>query len=634
MTAAARPKKRKKNGLRRHIFAAIQLVFLTAFAVGLVFVSVTIWNLSSILPKGDGDIADLNPAESTKILSADGQTLATVFMDENREYVPLNKIPKLLQLATVATEDKRFYEHHGVDFRGIARALMEDFRSQAKSQGGSTITQQLARNVYLSRRKSLGRKIQEALLAVQIERKYSKNEILEKYLNQVFYGSGAYGVQAAARTYFGKKVGDLDLAECALLAGLPQRPTAYSPYRNMQLARDRRNTVLALMNQEGYISKADEDKAQDEDIDLAYRHASGARTRRAPYFVDYVLDDLVDRYGANTVYKGGLRVYTTLLPSMQSAADKAVKNGVQNMADQHVSQGALVSVDPRTGYIRAMVGGVDYAKSQLNRADLYKHPRSPGSSFKAFVYAAAFEQGLSPYDRVQDSPISIRDGNKYWRPRDFDDRWYGNITIKTAVAFSRNVPAIKTIQKIGVNKAIEMAHRLGVKSELGRNLSLAIGTSGITVLDLCSAYSAFANNGNHAQPIAITKITDRDGNVIEDNKPRVTKVLDPEVESKIDECLRAVTTVGTARRIGDAIQDARGKTGTTQDDRDAWFVGYVPGQLATAVWVGNDDNSRMRHIFGGTDCGPMWIDFMHAALKINPQMKSAPKPESAEQLAQ
>jgi penicillin-binding protein 1A len=632
VATSARPRKRRRPSLLRQIFAAFQLLVLSGFVLGLVFTAVTIWNLSTILPQGAGSIGDMAAPESTKILSADGHVLATIFMDENREYVPLEKIPKSLRNATVAIEDKRFYDHNGVDFRGIGRALVEDVKTKARAQGGSTITQQLVRNVYLTQRKSVGRKIQEALLAVQIERKYSKDEILEKYLNQVFYGSGSYGVQAAARTYFGKKVWELDLAESALLAGLPQRPTAYSPYKNLQYARNRRNTVLEVMAQEGYITQEQKRKAQDEAIKPPFRRPSGAYVRRAPYFVDYVLEDLVDRYGANTVYKGGLRISTTLHTGMQAVADKSLKDRVKAMARQHVTQGALVAIDPRTGFIRAMVGGVDYQKSQLNRAYLNKHPRSPGSTFKPFVYAAAFENGMDPYDTVVDEPISIDDGSaKPWQPKNWDDDWFGHISVKKAVAFSRNIPAITTMRKIGIDKTIDVARRLGVESPLDKVLSLAIGTSGITMVEMAAAYGAFANDGIVAEPLAILRITDRDGNVIEENKPRVRKVLRDSVQNEVDQCLRAVVTEGTARRVGAAIEGARGKTGTAQGDRDAWFVGYVPKQMVTAVWVGNDDNSPMREVFGGTNCAPIWIDFMRAALKMNPKLKSVPKPLTGEE---
>ncbi len=628
MSVAVPTNKRKRRSAFRQVLAAIQLLILSTLAVGLVFTAVTIWNLSSILPQGSGAIGEMNPVESSKIFASDGQLLATVFMDENREYVPLQKIPITLRNATIATEDKRFYDHNGVDPRGIGRALMEDIRTKQRAQGGSTITQQLVRNVYLTQRKSMGRKIQELLLAVQIERKYSKDEILEKYLNQVFYGSGAYGVQAAARTYFGKRAEELTLAESALLAGLPQRPTDFNPYKNPKLAENRRNTVLALMAQEHYITPEQKEIAQATPVKLGYRRPSGARVRRAPYFVDYVLDTLVDRYGANMVYKGGLRIFTTLHLGMQAVADKAVKDGVKRLSDNHVSQGALVSMDPRTGYIRAMVGGVDYKQSQLNRAHLVKHPRSPGSTFKPFVYAAAFENGMDPYDTVVDEPFSIRDGRHAWRPKNYDNRYSGAMSIQNAVAQSRNIPAIKTIQKIGVSKAIEMAHRCGIESELGHNLSLAIGTSGVTVLELASAYSTFANDGLHPEATAVLKITDRAGNVIELNHPTVSRVLKPRVQNDIDQCLLAVTTQGTARFVGRALPGVRGKTGTTQDDRDAWFAGYMPKQLVTIVWVGNDDNTRMRHIFGGTGCAPIWLDFMKDALKLNPKVKSAPKPAS------
>lgn len=596
---------------------------LSSLAVFLIFLTVVFWNISQILPQ-IGTEQSIGFAESTKIFSDDGQLLAVVFYDQHREYVPIHKIPEALQEATIAVEDKRFYQHSGLDFRRILGAIWADIVHKAPLQGGSTITQQLARNLYLTRRKILSRKIQEAILAVELERRYSKREILEFYLNQVYYGSGAYGVQAAAKIYFGKDVSQLNLAESALLAGLPQKPSYYSPYVNKEAARSRRNLVLQLMAEQGYITQEEANRAKKEPIQLAYRRPSSARVRRAPYFIDFILDDLVERYGGELVFKGGLKVYTTLHTQMQMAADRAIKDGLKRIKSSGAHQGALVCIDPYTGYLRAMVGGRDYRESQLNRAYLVRHPRQPGSAFKPFVYTAALEAGMFPSTRVLDAPLTLPGGpgGKPWRPRNYDKRWHGMVTLEKAVAYSINIPAIKVAQKVGVRKVIEVARRLGIKSDLQPNLSLAIGTSGVTVLEMAAAYAAFATGGYYAEPMAIVKILDREGNLLEENRPQIRKVLDPRVAKAMDQMLRAVVLYGTGRTIRDRIPEARGKTGTTQDDRDAWFVGYTP-DLCAAVWVGNDDYTPMKRVFGGTICAPIWADFMETALKVNPK---APRP--------
>ncbi|HEY3283807.1 MAG TPA: penicillin-binding protein 1A [Armatimonadota bacterium] len=607
------------------------LVFLSLLALGLVFCVVTIWNLSTVLPRL-GDSSSFRTEESTKIYSSDGALLAVVYADEHREYVPLRKIPAHVREATVAAEDKRFYSHSGVDVRGIGRALWEDLRSQRRSQGGSTITMQLARNLFLSKRKVVSRKLQEAIISMQLERRYTKDEILELYLNQVYYGAGAYGVQAAAKVYFGKDVSDLTLAESALLAGLPQRPTAYSPYKGeaaKEAAKGRRDVILGQMGEQGYISPRDLRKALDEPIKLRYRRPSMARVRRAPYFVDYVVKELEEKYGEDLVYTGGLRVVTSLNSAMQAEADKALKDGVREARGKNVSEGALVCVDPYTGYIRAMVGGVDYERSQLNHAYLKDHPRSPGSTFKPFVYAAAFENGITPEDRVVDGPVSYPGGPRGpWRPRNYDDRWHGNVSIRRAIANSYNIPAIKTLDRIGINKAIEMAQRLGIKSPLRHDLTIAIGTSETTLLEITSAYGAFATKGFYTPPLSVLKVEDRSGQVLEENQPSPVHVLAERPAKLIDDCLRAVVTEGTARQFGGRIADARGKTGTSQKDRDAWFIGYTP-ELVTGVWFGNDQQKEMRQAFGGSVCSPVWARFMERALRIQTRTKHPKLPVSA-----
>lgn len=612
---ARRTTKRKRRGVSLAL-SIVQLCVLVAIAIGAVFFALAFWNVSTILPT-IGDVTSMAASESTQIYADTGELLAVVYEDQNREYVPLSQMPKHLIDATVAIEDKRFFEHNGVDFRGIGRALLEDIRNQRRSQGGSTITQQLARDVYLTKKKTLSRKLQEAILAVQIERKYSKPEILEMYLNRVFYGSGAYGVQAAARVYFNKNVSQLNLPECAMLAALPRRPSSYSPYHDIELAKERRDIVLDEMAESGKITKAEAEAAKASPIKLAFKRPSSARIRRAPYFVDYVLRELVDRYGDQNVYRGGLRVYTTLHTGIQAAADRAIREGIRRNAYAHVSQGALVCMDPVSGYIRAMVGGVDYEKSQLNRAYLIGHPRQPGSSFKPFVYAAALESGMTPQTRILDAPISYPGGpgGRMWTPHNYGGGYSGWVTMTRAIARSINIPAIRTLDKIGIDKAIEMAHRLGVVSPISHNLSIAIGTSGVTVLEMAHAYCAFANGGLLPDPVCITRVTDREGGVIEEIHPRAHRVLSPDVAHAMDAMLREVVTSGTASRGAGRIPEARGKTGTTQSERDAWFIGYTPKLLA-AVWVGNDDNSPMRHATGGVICAPIWADFMEEALKM------------------
>jgi len=615
---------RHKQGWFWTVLSLIQVMVLVGLAVGMVLFVLAFWNVATIIP----DIQRAAPTsmpESTKIFAENGELLAVIYEEQNREYVPLKEIPKHLIDATIVMEDRRFFEHSGVDVRGILRALWVNIRSKSPEQGASTITQQLARNVFLSRRKTLSRKIQEAILAVQLERKFTKNEILEMYLNQIFYGAGAYGVQAAAKVYFGKKVSELTLPECALLAAIPQRPSEYNPYHDKELAERRRNMVLDLMAEYGKISREEAEQAKSVPVRLAFKRPSSARIRRAPYFVDFVVKQLVERYGDQVVYRGGLRVYTTLHTGIQAAADRAIKEGIARFRYCNVTQGALVCLEPRSGKILAMVGGVDYEKSPLNRAYLVNHPRQAGSAFKPFVYAAALEAGMTPGTRILDAPVSYAGGpgGRLWRPRNYGGGYRGWVTMEQALALSINIPAIRTLNQIGIDRAIEMAHRLGITSPIPHNLSIAIGTSGVTVLEMASAYTAFATGGLHADPIAILRVEDKDRNVIEETVPRARRVLSQEVANQMDRMLRAVVLWGTASKGAGHIPEARGKTGTTQSERDAWFVGYTP-QLLAAVWVGNDDNTPMRRATGGIVCAPIWASFMEEALKFRLQ---APKVE-------
>ncbi len=611
--------RRRPRG-RRLFWIYTEIIILLFLAIVLGVIGGTFYSVSKILPNGD-DIANYKPAEATQIISSDGVVLGQI-SEENRETVSITDIPKNLQDATVAIEDSRFYSHLGVDFVGIGRAVYQNIRSGHMGQGGSTLTQQLARNIYLTREKKLSRKLQEVVLALELERNYSKEQILELYLNQVYYGSGSYGVQTASKMYFGKNVKDLTLAECALIAGLPQKPSGYSPYEDLKAATGRRNVVLKRMVDLGYITSEQCDRAKAEPVRLVGRKPTGLKKYKAPWFVSYVISQLTDKYGADLIYRGGLRVYTTLNYEMQQAAEEALRKGVAGAANLNVSQGAMVCIDPKTGYIKAMVGGVnpDYSKDQYNRVT--QAHRQPGSSFKAFVYTAAIDNGYDANYRISNSRISYTgSGPAAWTPQNFDGRYGGTLSIKQAVARSVNICAVRMADKIGIDQVITYARMLGIKSPLNRSLALALGCSGVTPLEICSAYGVFAANGVRAEPMSIVRIAESNGNkdgaIIESNEPITHQVLSSQTAEIMNDIFRGVVTSrgGTgynARRV----PNAHGKTGTTSEDRDAWFLGYTP-ELVTAVWVGNDKFSTpMRKVFGGNVCAPAWSEFMLKALPI------------------
>lgn len=550
------------------------------------------------------------PKEATKVYDINGQSISNLF-EENRTFVPLSKIPNDLQDAIISIEDDRFYQHHGVDLKGIARAFWVNITGKSSMQGGSTITQQLAKNVFLTQERTLARKIEEAFLALQLERKYTKEEILEFYLNQIYFGQGSYGVQAAAQVYFGKNVEQLNLAECALIAGLPKGPSYYSPYHNMAAAKSRQAIVLDRMTELGYITPEQAQEAKDQPINLAGLKST---PRIAPYFMDYLTQYLIDKYGANAVYRGGLKVYTTLDLKMQKAAeDSLAKNlppAVRNSNGIEQPQGALVAMEPSTGYIKAMVGGRDFKNTQLNRAAMAH--RSPGSTFKPFVYVAAIDNGYSPYSIIDDSPVQYGS----WRPQNYDHSFRGPITLTTALTNSINVATIKLAEQIGIDKVRDYAQRMGIESltPQDNNLALAIGGTrkGLTPLEMATSYATLANGGMKVTPVCVVKIEDRNGNILEENTPSHTSVLNPQTAYTITNMLENVITSGTGRAayIG---RPAAGKTGTTDDYKDAWFVGYTP-DLVAAVWMGHDNPKPMPGISGGTIPARMWAYFMREAL--------------------
>ncbi|MBO9539552.1 PBP1A family penicillin-binding protein [bacterium] len=561
------------------------------------------------------------PTESTRIYDAKGHLLANVHGEENREVVPLGEIPKTLIEAVIAVEDDRFYHHHGINFKGIARAALTDLAEGRKAEGASTITQQLAKNLFLTNNKSWGRKIADAWLAVQIEHRYSKAQILEMYLNQVYWGHNCYGIQAASLNYFGKKTKELTLAESAQLAFLLRGPERYSPYKDPALAKRGQRVALLRMVRAGFITQAQADAASQAPL----KHPGTQNfSYKAPYFTSYLLNQLINRYGSDVVMRGGLRIRSTIDWEIQQKAEQLLTQTIATHGKRmNFSQGAIVAIDPRTGYIRAMVGGVSYAKSKFNR--VVQAHRQPGSSFKPFVYLTAFERNHAPTSLMNDAKVSYNaGGGKLWTPENYGNSYGGTMTLRQALERSNNIIAVKLLDRVGIDPVIENAHRLGIQSPLGANLSLALGSSEVTPLELASAYSVFAADGMRCEPQAYSIVEDRAGTVVERNDPRPRRVFEADPIRILNDVMTGVVRYGTgaAANIG---RPAAGKTGTTSDHRDAWFVGYTP-DLVTLVWLGNDDNSKMAGTTGGAVCAPLWKQLMQVALEKTPPTPF-PQPE-------
>ncbi len=618
-----RPLRRRRRPIWQRLLIYLLLLVLLGIVVGGGSLIWMLLQVREMLPSSE-QIANLKPYEGTRIVSQDGVVLATL-TNERRELAKLSEFPKALIDAIVAVEDSQFWKHRGVSPRAVARAVWANLRAGRYAQGGSTITMQLARNAFLTQKKTFSRKIQEALLAVQIEQHLTKEQIMETYLNEVYFGSGAYGAKTAARVYFNKNLNQLTLSECALLAGLIRRPSVYSPHDNMELALRRRDVVLDRMRVLGFISAEEYEAAKREKIRIVPRRREGIAFK-APYFVFHVLKQLREDYGEEQIYKAGLTVETTLNWQMQQAAEKALREGIAKYGRGSVTQGALIAIDPRTGYIRAMVGGVEFSKSQYNATTQGR--RQPGSAFKPIVYCAAIDMGkLTPDSRILDAPVSYRSHPKPYRPQNADGRYRGWVTVRQAIAYSINIPAVKTIAEIGPQTVIEYARKLGIQSPLEPNLSLALGSSAVSPIEMAVAYSVFASGGNRPEPMAIVRVKDRDGKVIQENAPVITYGVIAESTAKtMDDLLKGPVHMpgGTAYRVLHDFEEARGKTGTTDEGRDAWFVGYTP-DLTTAVWVAREvvdpaKNQKvylpMPRVFGGTVCAPIWKEFMVQAVPL------------------
>lgn len=710
------------------------IIFFIIVGVVLCISGAALWYLwSSNLPY-IGTLKDYNPPIISTIYSSDGEIIGR-FWEEKRIVIPLDQVPKHVIHAFVAAEDSRFFEHRGVDFVGILRALIKNITAGKIEQGGSTITQQVTRSLLLKNTKrTYRRKAREALLSIQIEKNFSKERILFLYLNQIYLGHGAYGIEAAARTYFGKSAQDLDLAEAAMLAGLPQAPARYSPVTHYERAKARQRYVLERMREEGYITKEEEERAYNEPLEILENEED--YFRRAPYFTEYVRQYLLKKYGKARLYKGGLRVYTTLNLKMQEAAQKALKKGLEeldkregyrgplrhleetevpsykqellskqplpilmqggkaealvekvdddksraelwilgqkavlplfemkwarkpdpkvpyyrarvrkvsevlspgdvilvrlkkkatkpfswvaSLEQEPLVQGALLCMEPGTGKVRAMVGGRDFFVSQFNRA--IQARRQPGSAFKPVIYSAALDKGMSPADVIMDAPFVADNGEdeKVWKPRNYKGKFFGPTILRTALAKSRNVITVKILRKIGIDYVISYARQLGIQSPLNEDLSLALGSSGLSLLELTRAYCVFANQGFLPKPIFVERVMDRNGEVIEENHPESEQVISRQTAYVMTDLLKAVVNEGTGWRVKALHRPAAGKTGTTNDLRDAWFLGYVP-QLVTGVWVGYDDRTPMgKGETGSRAASPIWLYFMKEVLKDTP----------------
>ncbi|MGI6093632.1 MAG: penicillin-binding protein 1A [Veillonellaceae bacterium] len=541
------------------------------------------------LPQTD-NLDNLNLISATQVFDINGQLVSKLF-EENRIVVSINSISPYVQQAIIANEDTRFYNHLGIDPIGILRAIFVNIRTGSIAEGGSTLTQQLAKNMFLTQERTFTRKIKEAVLAVIIERKFSKQEILQAYLNQVYFGEGAYGIEAAAQVYFGKHSSQLSLGESALLAGLPRGPNIYSPYNDLKAATDRRNMVLSGMVNEGYITRAQAENAKQEPIALTGKKK---RAVQASYFLDYIANELVGKYGANRVYKGGLRVYTTLDIKTQQAAEAVLGQ----------FQGAVIAIDPRNGHVRAMVGGRNYEESQINR--VVAEVRQPGSAFKPFVYAVALNQGLAANSIIVDEPINISG----YSPQNYDKKHRGPMTMKKALRWSVNVAAVKLGQQVGIDQVLSLAQNMGITTIVPQdnNLATSLGglTNGVNLLELSTAYTAFANGGIISRPLSILKVLDENGQVLEENHPVQYSVLSPEVAYILTDMLKGVIEdgTGTPAALG---REAAGKTGTSDNYETAWFIGYTP-ELLVGIYIGNDNRQPVG--ISGTGVAGLWGKMM------------------------
>lgn len=624
--AHRRNRSRRPASLKKRIktwIAVTFLVLMLVFSAAAIFLMNMFVQVTRGLPS-IADIGNFRPAESTKIYFSDGPLMA-VLATENRRPVKLADISRKLVDATIAVEDARFYEHKGVDYIGIGRALYRNVTGGRilNGEGGSTITQQLARNISalgLTKEKKVRRKVAEAVLAVRIEQTFDKDEILELYLNQIYYGNGAYGVDAAARTYLHKSSKDVSLAEAAMLAGLPQSPSRYS--NNHDAARRRQHQVLKRMLDTAKITRTEYDNALRETVKIYKAEPRSTQVFGAPYFVNWIVGKLVRDFGVDSVYSGWT-IYTTLDSRMQAAAEESLRRGIREYGS--ANQGALVSIDPRTGYIRAMVGGVDFKRDQFNA--VVQGKRQPGSTFKPIVYLAGLDTRTIELDSTfVDSPdFPGRNPRQPWKPKNYSGKYsFAPMSVLSAIKYSVNTVAVKVAMETRLKTVIDYAHRLGITSEIPPYPPIALGAAAVRPLELASAYTVFANGGKRAVPMGIKRVVAASGEDVGEVTPKLEELgLRPEAVQQMDKALREAVLYGTGTAAS-PIPEARGKTGTTSDAIDAWFAGYTP-DLVTVIWVAREKRLKdgrldpkhpyleMPGATGGAVCAPIWRDYMQKA---------------------
>jgi penicillin-binding protein 1A len=560
--------------------------------------------------------AAYRPSVTSKIFDRNNRVVGEIYL-EKRTVVPFRSIPTHVVHAFVAAEDANFYRHRGVDYVAIARAILKDIVSGGFAQGASTITQQTVKSLFLTPEKSISRKLKEIILAYRIEHKLTKDEILYLYLNQIYLGDGAYGVEAAARTYFAKGVSSLSLAEGALLAGLAQAPNRYSPRSHLDRAKQRQRYVLRRMVEEEFIGKEAAEKAYSARIALA---PPSTFRSRAAYFLEYVRIYLQEKYGPDAIYRSELKIYTTIDERLQEAAFASLKDGVRRMEERNRYQGlqgALLCMDPHTGGILAMVGGVDFGASQFNRA--LQARRQPGSAFKPVIYAAALDKGRTVVSMADDSPIEFeKSATEMWKPKNYDGTFLGPIPLLEALAKSRNLATVRLLNEIGLDTVIRMARNLGIESPIERNLSIALGSSGATPLEMVTAYATLANGGQRPTPFFIREVQDGSGNVLERTEVKVVPAVAPETAYLAVRLMQEVLRSGTAVSARGLSPNLAGKTGTTNENTDAWFLGGSP-DLVAGVWVGFDTPTSLGdRQSAATVALPIWTHFMAASLAIFP----------------
>lgn len=593
-------KSEKKKTSKKKIALIIAIVFsvISGILIGIFYWMVA--DLPNIM-----DLEEYAPIESSKVYSSDGKLIAEFYI-ERRTFIPYYRLPRHVKQAFISIEDVRFYNHPGIDIVGIMRAFYKDIKAQSIVQGGSTLTQQLAKMLFLKPDRSIKRKLKELVLSIQIEKQYTKDEILGLYLNQAYFGARAYGIEAAAQTYFGKQVDELNIAESALLASLPKAPSLYSPFKNPEKAKERRTIVLKQMLNNKFINMEQYKEA----LKSPLPSVPHLRKYDAPYFIESLRQNLEAKYG-DELYTGGYRIYTTLDLGMQKIAEQAVKNGILSV-EKRTKPGvevALIAVDLKTGHVKAMVGGFDFWKTQFNRAE--QAFRQPGSAFKPFVYLTAIENGMTSQSKIEDSPIFLKGARpgEVWSPKNYDNKYRGIVTLQTALAQSLNAATVRLADKVGLNNIITAAKRLGIKSELHPYMSLAVGASDVTLKEITSAYSAFFT-GYSVEPLLYEKILNRDGIVVDELRPVLKYELDENEVVEMKKMLRAVVDEGTAQSAKNIKRPIYGKTGTTNDYTDAWFVGF-DDKLAVGVWVGRDDRTPIGDKeTGGKAALPIWIEFM------------------------